>query len=1233
MANWTSAQTKAIETRDKTLLISAAAGSGKTAVLIERIIRLLTDPVEPIDISRLLIVTFTRAAASELRQRISKALSAAIAGDPSNKRLFSQLASLGSAHISTIDSFYADVVKKYSAKLGIPPSLRIADDSELSPLRRRIMDDVMDMGYRGEFDKINGIENVSFPNYEGATPFTAFADSISDMRNDSGTWEILADLRSKLLSHPRSTDFLIDCELEYANAARSDLFDTVHGTVLRRHLTDKVTVMVSFLTDACDYLTLDGNMAKQYLPAFSYDLDFCRELLATLDSGTYVSTREKVLSYAPLKLGRLSAAQKTELCTDYAEFRKKFVKEELESFKKKYFGGGCSESELVDHAARSAVTCKVLHAILSKFEELYSEEKLSRGICEFSDIKLWAYRLIVSPEGTPTDIALEIADTFDAVYIDEYQDVDPVQDLIFRCISKPRGRFMVGDVKQSIYGFRGSDPSLFMNYRSSFAPIDVDSEKLPDEDDCTIFMSSNFRCDENVIKFANSVCSYLFTNAKGGIKYAPEDDLEFAKCRIDGYAPSEAPAPVSVVLVDKHTKNKDDSSVDESEDEFSNLEAAYIASEIKRLISSEKKNNGTDISPGDIAVFARAEKFLGLVAAELDRLGIEHSGGKGQSIFDDPEVMIALSLLHTIDNPRRDVHLAGALMSPIFGFSADELIAIRQNDKKCALYDAIIKYSEENDDMTAQKCKSTLGVIEELRTASASMPADKIVRTIFSRFSLLSRKEGDGDSRRALLALYENARKYEGDEFKGLYSYLIYVEDMIENKKAPSVSSDSDNAVQLMTIHKSKGLEFPVCFVASSGSKFNRDDTKNTLLYSPELGISTDILDADGFGKIKTSYRNALAIQITNMGTEEEMRLLYVALTRARERLYVTASSSKNLENRVAFYSLYPSRGTVMDANNYISWILASLKRLGEREFFRIIKVSSDDISDVESDLESADDEGNESAAEYSDETLEAVRKNFEFEYPYLHVSSLPAKLSVSKLSPGVLDRSTDSVEDDDKAESLDIVLPDIYGTPSFMSGSNELNDLTAAEKGTATHTFLQFCDFDNAKKIGVKAELERLVRDGFIDIRRRDAVNTRQLESFFRSSLFEDISNARRVWREQRFNILLPAAAFTENDEYGKLINDEKLLVQGVMDLFFEDQNGDLILCDYKTDFLTYDEINDPRLAREKLCRAHSRQLSYYAEALHSMFGKYPDKVLIYSLPLGDTVEVDTFAILDAEN
>lgn len=1232
MANWTSAQTKAIETRDKTLLISAAAGSGKTAVLIERIIRLLTDPVEPMDISRILIVTFTRAAASELRQRISKALSSAIASDPSNKRLFAQLASLGSAHISTIDSFYADVVKKYSAKLGIPSSLRIADDSELSPIRRRIMNEVMDMGYSGAFDKIKGIENVSFPNYEGATPFTAFADSISDMRNDSGAWEILADLRSKLLSHPRSTDFLIDCELEYANAASNDLFDTVHGAVLRRHLTDKVTVMVSFLKDACEYLALDTNMAKQYLPAFSYDLDFCRELLAILDSDTYVSARNKILGYDPLKLGRLSAAQKTEQCTEYAEFRKKFVKEELDSFKKKYFGGGCSEGELVDHAARSAVTCKVIHAILSKFENIYSEEKLSRGICEFSDIKQWAYRLIVSPDGTPTDIALEIADMFDAVYIDEYQDVDPVQDLIFRCISKPKGRFMVGDVKQSIYGFRGSDPSLFMNYRSSFAPVDVESDSLPSEDDCTIFMSSNFRCDENVIKFANSVCSYLFTNAKGGIKYAPEDDLEFAKCRIDGYSPSEAPTPVSVVLVDKGLKKKDDSSDNENDEEFSNLEAAYIASEIKRLIASEKKNDGTNISPKDIAVFSRAEKFLGLVAAELDRLGIEHSGGKGQSIFDDPEVMIAVSLLHVIDNPRRDVHLAGALMSPIFGFSADELITLRENDQKCALFDAIVKYSETHADATSQKCRSAINIIEEFRTLSASMPADKIVRAIFSRFSLLARKDGEGDSRRALLKLYENARKYEGDEFKGLYSYLIYVDDMIENKKAPSVSNDAENAVQLMTIHKSKGLEFPVCFVASSGSKFNRDDTKSSLLYSPELGISTDILDADGFGKIKTSYRNALAIQITNTGTEEEMRLLYVALTRARERLYITGTSGKSLENKVAFYSLYPARGTVMDANDYISWILTALVRIGEREFFHVINITGDDIS-ADADNEAENEEKTKAKAEYDDEILATVRKNFEFEYPYLHVSNLPAKLSVSKLAPGVLDRSTDSTENDDTSESLDIALPDIYCTPSFMSESTCESNFSAAEKGTATHTFLQFCNFDNVKKIGVKAELNRLVRDRFIDERWAEAVNIRQLEGFFSSHLFDEISNARRVWREQRFNILLPAAAFTENEDYGKLINNEKLLVQGVMDLFFESKDGDLILCDYKTDFLTYAEINDKALACEKLNNAHSRQLSYYAEALRSIFGKYPDKVLIYSLPLGDTVKVDTFAILEGKN
>ncbi len=1218
--SWTPAQLKAIETRDKTLLISAAAGSGKTAVLIERIIRLLTDPESPMDISRLLIVTFTRAAASELRQRISKALSVAIAADPTNKRLFKQLAALGSAHISTIDSFYADVVRKYSAKLGIPSSLRLADESELIPMRRSIMNDVLDMGYRGEFDDLEGIKGVSYPNYKDATPFTAFADSISDMRNGSKTWETLVDLYKKLLSHPKAYKFILDCENDYVNAASSDFFETVHGKVIKDYLIDNVEIMIPFLEDAVEYLSADKNMKEKYLPSFDYDLDFCRELLDALKNRSYVEVRSKMLTYSAIDLKRLSADQKTPECEYYSEFRKKFVKEKLESFKEGYFSSDCSEGALVDYAMRSAIVCRVLYAVLSKFEELYSKEKLERGICEFSDIKQWAYRLLVTEDGAPTDIAREISESFDAVYIDEYQDVDPVQDLIFRAVSKPAGRFMVGDVKQSIYGFRGSEPTLFMDYRSRFAEIDVNSEALPDEDDCTIFMSSNFRCDENVIKFANTVCSYIFKTAKGGIEYTDGDDLIFAKNKIDGYTSPDTPVPAQVVLIDR-SKSGDD-----KDEEFSNLEAAYIALEIKRLINYETKANGKKITAGDIAVFSRGEKFLNLVGKELDKLNIKHSGGKGTGIFEDPEVMIALSLMHSIDNPHKDIYMAGALMSPAFGFSADEVISLRHENEKCSIYDSLCKYAETKSNEISKKCLDVIDTLSELRDLSRSLSSDKILRLIFSRFSMLSRNE-EGTSRSALLGLYENARSFEGSEFKGLYSYLCYVDGMIENDKAPSIDSESDNAVQLMTIHKSKGLEFPVCFVASTYSAFNKDDTKKVILYSSRLGLSADMLDADGFGKIKTPYQSALARQIIANGTEEEMRLLYVALTRARERLYVTASpvgAVKNVEKLAEFYARYSSRGTVMNVNNYITWILSSLYMSRDRDFFNITTVNGEDISVLDGCVQE-NENGTIPRAEYGEDIAEAVKRNFEFEYSYLHVSNIPAKLSVSKLSPDVLDRSTN--EEEAVPDTIDVSLPDVY-VPSFMSETGTVN-ISPAERGTATHTFLQFCDFEKAQESGVKKELDRLLRDKFIDERMASAVNQKQIEAFLESDFLKSVLSAKRTWREQRFNILLPASAFTEDEKYKADIKDEKLLVQGVMDIFFEAADGSLVLCDYKTDYLTPEEINDRSLATEKLNSSHARQLSYYAEALKNMFGKYPDKVLIYSLPLGDTVEITTSPVL----
>ena len=623
-------------------------------------------------------------------------------------------------------------------------------------------------------------------------------------------------------------------------------------------------------------------------------------------------------------------------------------------------------------------------------------------------------------------------------------------------------------------------------------------------------------------------------------------------------------------------------------------------------------------------MLSRGYPFCLEVAKALDKYGIKHSGKDATSIFDDPEVSLAISLLNVIDNPMRDIHLAAVMISPLFDFSADEVIKIKKESESnaCALFDAVSAYAEKDVELAA-KCKELLDAVDELRSLSRSMSADKIIRHIYAHFSFLTRGNESGGSHDALIALYENARSYEGDTFKGLYGYLKYVQEMIDN--GISVGKGGDDApdgVHLMTIHKSKGLEFPVCFVSGCSKPFNRDDAKDLLLYSSELGIATDLSDETGFGKIRTPYRKALSRFILNESAEEEMRVLYVALTRGRERLYITADPRYGAEREFLIArtsKLYGARAAILDAADYLSWILTALHGSElEGKAFDLSVLSYTDIPALPERTRAAEASEAESA-KVDEKLVEVIRKNLDYEYPYLHIANLPAKLSVSKLTPSVLDRTEESTEID--AESIDVKLPSIISAPSFMGGEQKPS---AAEKGTATHTFLQFCDFENAVKNGVENELERLIHYGFMNRAMGELVNLKQIAAFFESTLYKGIRRAKKLYREQRFNILLSAKDFTEDEEYAKLIEGEKLLVQGVIDVFFEDEKGNLVLCDYKTDYLTSDEIKNKELAKAKLSAAHSRQLSYYCAALAEICGKRPDKVLIYSLPLCDSVEID---------
>ena len=506
--SWTPAQENAITSRNKTLLISAAAGSGKTATLTERIIRSITDKDSPADISKMLIVTFTRASAADLKLKIQKAINEALAKNPSDKHLNSQLVKLGSAKICTIDSFYLELLRSNFAELELPAAFRIADTAEVEILEKEVMGEVVDFFYD---------TNDGFP---------AFCECFSNLRNTEGIIDVFIDLSRKLGSVPEGIEFLKLNAEKTKNDADLDFFSTEYGKVVKVQTTDAVKHFIRVFSDGCDYLATDEKAAKAYLSSFEYQLSFCRELLNAIEDSALGYKESKLIleGYNPPKAGSLKAEFTTEETAIFKELRKD-ITDSIRKIAKNSFS---KFPETIRRAMHdTARYTMILYSVLTEFNTRLAEEKKRRNFLDFGDIRRYTLKLLVNADGTPTPIALQYAESFSHIYIDEYQDVDKVQDLIFSAISKPTNRFMVGDIKQSIYSFRGAEPQVFSSYRSSFPSFT--SKQAENSDFATLFMSNNFRCDENVIKFTNAVCSYIFSACEESIGYCADDDLVFTK--------------------------------------------------------------------------------------------------------------------------------------------------------------------------------------------------------------------------------------------------------------------------------------------------------------------------------------------------------------------------------------------------------------------------------------------------------------------------------------------------------------------------------------------------------------------------------------------------------------------------------------------------------------------------------------------------------------------------------
>lgn len=1195
---FTEEQRLAIDTRDKTLLVSAAAGSGKTATLTERIISSLLDEKNPKDISSLLVVTFTNAAAAELRERIGTALTEAIRAGKGS--LVRQLHLLPLASICTIDSFCASVLRENAERVGINPNFRIADEAEAELLLLSVLEGLVDEIYEGQRPDI-------------ATPkeFSELSFALTDTKNPAGIYEVFEHIYEKLISTENGVKSLIPLTNIYKNEAELPPEQRKYGKCIMDSLHAFSEHYIALFDKLCEQSRSMKDEPKLFALAVS-DREF---LLSLLRADTYTSAREKLLGMRFISKPKLKD-NPTDI-DEYFYARDK-MKEEARRLLSKYFA--YDEAMWRELYLGLYEKLNVFDKFLIAFDEAYAQEKKKRGICRYSDIERYAYECLWQG-GERTDAALSLSERFTDVYIDEYQDVNNLQNKIFEAVSRPDNRFMVGDIKQSIYGFRSARPEIFAGMRGEFEPI----EKAGGASSASIFMSKNFRSDKGIIDFTNSVFDKIFEVFGGSIGYESQDRLTYSKL-----SPDAGIYPL-LTLFEKGEKEAAASEYDEDEEDesFSSAEPRVVARRINELLERGRLADGSPIKPSDIAIVMRTVKGRADAYSEaLSSLSIPSDIVESRDFFLNGEVLLALCLLNSIDNPRRDIYLAGLMRSPIFGFSADELVKIKRGGGAHTLYESLKNYVEQNPSYT--RGSEFLNRLSEYRKIAEGMNVHTLIAKLYRETSLLS-LAGEG-KRENLILLYDMARRYEGSEFKGLYSFISYINNVINKKTRfdSKRSGEAGDAVKIVTVHGSKGLEYPIVFYVDTGRKISDKDSRGRVVYSEDFGIAMYLRSADGLALVKNPVREVINAEVAKKNFEEELRVLYVALTRARERLYISGERTRktvDFDADMALFHHLLDGYSMTHIKSHLEVMLAA--NVGYDEERLSVKDECENSEESKQKIAKTVDLSDEPSI---DEGLydELVRR-FSFEYPNKYLTEIPEKLSVSALYPEVLDGTEGSYATLPEPSEENVIVADGENgdaprkkrvQPRFIGGRTRAE--ISALSGIATHLYLQFCDLDRLTELGVEAELAELVKGEFLSPDEAALVRLDEIEKFKNSELLLRMKGAVRIWRELRFNIRLPAEKFSREAERRAAISGRKILVQGVIDCIIENPDGTLSLIDYKTDRLTPAELSDKSLAAEKLSQRHSRQLSYYNEAVTKMFEKEPCSVEIYSLPLGECVMIE---------
>lgn len=1209
---WTEAQREAISHRGSDLLVSASAGSGKTATLTARLIDLLCSPDSDVMPSEVLAVTFTNAASAEMRSRLFAAASAEVARDPSNSRARRLLSSVGQVQICTMHAFCLTAIRPYFSELGLASDFRIADDTEAAMLRERAIGDTVSR----LFDDAASGEDLAI-----------LADTLSDPRSETSLDQTLLSVCTSLERRGADSEALLRYAERLTAWAGEDPLAAPPGEILKKKLT-------SF---ACHYervfehfipLLSGVEQIEKYVPE-------CERLAAAARtvrhaaSQDYARAREMLEGITFPRLVTVKPEFQTDESLEFKAYRDKF-KDAFRDMCGKFFV--FTGDEVRTSLLRTAELNRALSRVAAEYEKRYSELKCESGAVDFGDLERLAHRLFTDENGGPTPAALRLAEKYRYVFIDEYQDTNRIQDDIFRAISAHAERFMVGDVKQSIYAFRGADPDVFSSLRREY---------MAGNGGRYIHMSENFRSASNVIRYTNAVSEMMFRYsdtpfddtdrlicARGGADCADKCELVLLSGKIpgenDGVAPAdggvdgESPAPVAGIS-----------------------EARYIAGRIQELLATGQKADGSPVRPGDIAILIRsANTRAQTYAKELEALGIPVSVDAKRDFFADETVLTLLCILHAVACPELDIYFTGALKSAPFGFSLDDAVKIRLAFPQMPVCASLENYATLGEDAPlAAKCRRAVDTLTSLRCCSTVVSPDVFIKNMADALDLENTLAATPSAvRQKIRELRNLARTAEKSGFRTLSHFLSFTDRMMEKGTATEAASPG-NAVSIMSVHHAKGLEFPVCFLACAAADFNLRDTHDPVLFEPSVGVAARLVDQTGLVSCETLLHRLASEMIRCRAVDEEMRVLYVAMTRARDRLIVCASVGDGKERlRAAQKSAsLSSEYSVRSTTDFLGWLLAPICA-GEECGAAVLtpEIPADAAVSV-SASEGAKSTG-EPDSQLTQRLRDTFRERFSFVYPYEHLQKIPSKLVVSRLYPEILDEEP---EDRDIAE---VILGEEAPLPRFLSESAVAD---GARIGTATHVFMQFCNFaalggddrtqsppdasggseaQDSVLARVDAELKRLVGSHFIDKTNAGLVDREQIAAFVNSHLFRRIRTARQMWREFRFNAARSAADFTGDAELAGKLREQhtEVIVQGVVDLLFEDANGRYVLVDYKTDRLSAAQRRDTELAKKILRERHRNQLAYYRDILSDMLGRKIDETLIYSLALADTVPVD---------